>query len=248
NQAQSRFLAAASHDLRQPVVAIGLLVGLLREQVQAPEQRRLLDRTHEATRALEDLLRGLLDLSRLDNVAVQPAPQPVALQALFDAIDAHEHTTALASGLRLRFRPTGLVVLSDPLLLEQILRNLVSNALRYTARGGVLVVWDTGRGIAPADQQRVFEAFVQLDNPERDRRKGQGLGLAIVRRGIDLLGHGLALRSQLGRGSCFTISLPAASASHAPMAIGHADGQALAGQRIWLLDDDPALRAAMLAR
>ncbi len=260
NLAQSRFLAAASHDLRQPVVAIGLLVGLLREQVQAPEQRHLLDRTHEAARALEDLLRGLLDLSRLDAGAAMPVPQPVALQPLFNAIAAHERPSALARGLDLRFRAAGRVVMSDPLLLEQILRNLVANALRYTTRGGVLVtarvgaggvrlqVWDTGRGIALADQQRVFEPFVQLDNPERDRRKGQGLGLAIVQRSVDLLGHGLTLRSQPGRGSCFTLTLPAVAAQWAPRASDDICGQPLARQRIWLLDDDPAVREAIAAR
>lgn len=267
NQAQTRFLSAASHDLRQPVVAIGLLVGLVRERVasspQAPDLRRLLDRTQDAARALEDLLRGLLDLSRLDTEAAAPQRRPVPLQALFNAIAAHEQAAAQARGLRLRFKPTGLVVVSDPVLLEQVLRNLVGNALRYTTRGGVLVaarprpglaggvrlqVWDTGRGIAPEDQHKVFEAFVQLDNPERDRRKGQGLGLAIVRRSVDLLGHPLALRSVPGRGSCFSVMLPIA-----PSVVDAAEGDLLParpldGQRIWLLDDDPAVREALAER
>jgi CheY-like chemotaxis protein/anti-sigma regulatory factor (Ser/Thr protein kinase) len=246
--------------LRQPVVAIGLLLGLARERVPAPDVRRLLDRAQDAARALEDLLRGLLDLSRLDTDAAAPQLQPVSLQAVFDAIAAHERPTAQAKGLRLRFVPTRLSVLSDPLLLEQVLRNLVGNALRYTDRGGVLVaarpgalgvrlqVWDTGRGIAPADQQRVFETFVQLDNPGRDRSQGQGLGLAIVRRGVDLLGHPLVLRSVQGRGSCFTITLPTAPNEAGPAEAAAAPAMPLAGRHIWLLDDDPAVREALAER
>ncbi len=264
NQAQTRFLAAASHDLRQPVVAIGLLVGLVRERLasgpQAPDLRRLLDRTQDAVRALEDLLRGLLDLSRLDTEAAAPQRQPVALQAMFDAIATHEQAAAQARGLQLRFRPTDQVVVSDPVLLEQVLRNLVGNALRYTARGGVLVavrpggqnlrlqVWDTGRDIAPEDQHKVFEPFVQLDNPERDRRKGQGLGLAIVRRSVDLLGHPLALRSVPGRGSCFTITLPRAASLVDATEADAPPSLPLNGQQIWLLDDDPAVREALAER
>ena len=182
--------------------------------------RRLLDRTQDATRALEDLLRGLLDLSRLDTAAATPQLQPVRLQALFDAIVTHEQTAAQAQGLRLRFRPTDRVVVSDPVLLEQVLRNLVGNALHHTRRGGVLVaarrhgangvrlqVWDTGIGIPADQQQRVFEPFVQLHDAWPGRQPGQGLGLAIVRRAVDLLGHPLVLRSVPGRGSCFGVGL-----------------------------------------
>ena len=226
NQAKTRFLAAASHDLRQPVSAIGLLVGLVRERVQGPPAvASMLDHLSRAVLALEDLLRGLLDLSRLESgttVAVTPAPQPVALQTLFDAIALHELAHADALGLRLRFRPTAARVLSDPLLLEQMLRNLVSNALRYTEQGRVLValrrhghggwrleVRDSGQGIAHAHQQHIFDEFVQVGRPAKDRRKGQGLGLAIVQRSAALLGHRVGVRSQLGRGSCFWIELPA---------------------------------------
>jgi len=260
NQAQGRFLAAASHDLRQPVVAIGLLLGLARERAQSLDLRGLLDRAQEATRALEDLVRGLLDLSRLDD---GPATRPhlaLPLQALFQAIAVHEQPAALAKGLHLRFRPTGLVVTSDPLLLEQILRNLVGNAIRYTDHGGVLVtarsspagvrlqVWDTGRGISAADQARVFEAFVQLDNPGRDRSKGQGLGLAIVQRSAGLLAHPLSLRSVPGRGSCFTLLLPPATLVPAAQAQDANAIRPLQGRTVWLLDDDPAVREALAER
>ena len=202
NAAKTRFLAAASHDLRQPVVAIGLLIGLVRERVSAPEVRQMIDRAHEAVNAMEALLKGLLDLSRFDSGAVKPLPEAVPLQAVFDAIEAHEAAGAAARKLRLRFRPTALAVRADPLLLDQLLRNLVGNALRYTERGGVLVaarrrgrdqvclqVWDSGRGIPPEFQAEVFEEFVQLDNPARDRLRGLGLGLAIVARCAALLRH-----------------------------------------------------------
>ncbi len=229
NQAKTRFLAAASHDLRQPVAAIGLLVGLVRERVQGPPAvESMFDHLGRSVMALEDLLRGLLDLSRLESgsaAGVVQAPQPVAVQALFDAIALHELAHAQALGLRLRFRPSAAQVFSDPLLLEQMLRNLVSNALRYTAQGSVLValrrsgsgwrleVRDSGPGIAPAHQQHIFDEFVQLGQPVRDRRKGQGLGLAIVQRSAALLGHRVGVRSQPGCGSCFWIELPSAPAS-----------------------------------
>ena len=226
--AKTQFLAAASHDLRQPVAAIGLLVGLAREGAAEPGQRAMLDRVQQAVQAMEALLRGLLDLSRLDTPEARPRRQPVALQALFDAVALHHQADAQAGGLRLRLRPTALVVDSDPALVEQVLRNLVGNALRHTRRGGVLVaarrhgahgvrlqVWDTGIGIPADQQQRVFEPFVQLHDPLPERSPGQGLGLAIVRRAVDLLGHPLLLRSVPGQGSCFSIGLPLAGGSPA---------------------------------
>lgn len=259
NAAKTRFLAAASHDLRQPVVAIGLLIGLVREQVQALDVRRLIDRAHDAVTAMEKLLQGLLDLSRLDSGVVKPRFEGVSLQAVFDAIAATEAATAQAKGLTLRLRPTALSVRADPLLLDQLLRNLVVNALRYTDRGGVLVaarrragqvclqVWDTGRGIAHERQAEVFEEFVQLDNPARDRSLGLGLGLAIVARCAHLLGSRVALRSEPGRGSCFSLHLPPATAlPAAPVRPGAV--RPLARQRVLLVDDDETVRVALTSR
>ncbi|WP_158218978.1 ATP-binding response regulator [Roseateles aquatilis] len=262
NAAKSRFLAAASHDLRQPVAAIGLLAGLVRERVAAMggPALALMDKLSQAVLALEDLLRGLMDLSRLDAGNAAPTPRPVALQPLFDAIALHEQPHAQARGLRLRLRPTDAVVASDPVLLDQMLRNLVGNALRYTSRGGVLVgvrrrgsrwllqVWDSGRGIAPADQRQVFEEFVQLDNPQRDRNQGLGLGLAIVRRSAALMGHALGLASRPGRGSCFWIELPSAPADARPAAAVEPAAAPLQGRAVWLLEDDGALRDALVER
>ena len=260
--AKTRFLAAASHDLRQPVVAISLLVGLVREQVATlPPVRAMLDRIHAAVASMEVLLNGLMDLSRLESGDLKPSLQAVPLAPLFDAIDLHAQSAAASKGLRLHFRARGLMVTSDPVLLGQIVRNLVDNAVRYTERGGVLVsarrrgvdmlllqVWDTGRGIAEDAQARVFEEFFQLDNPGRDRRKGLGLGLAIVQRGTRLLGARLSLRSVPGRGSCFTLELPLALSEPATPALAPLPDLPLRGVSVWLIEDDAAVRGALCDR
>ena len=262
NAAKSRFIAAASHDLRQPVVTIGLLVGLVREQLAAlPAVRATIDRIYDAVGSMESLLNGLMDLSRLEPGTLAPRPQPVALAAIFDSIGLHEQTAAALKGLRLRFHATDLVVTSDPVLLDQIIRNLVGNAVRYTERGGVLVgarrrgadtvivqVWDTGVGIPEDARARIFEEFVQLANPGRDRSKGQGLGLAIVRRGARVLGHRLGLRSVAGRGSCFSIELPLAATARAPVMGGTPAADPLHGCGLWLIEDDSAVRDALVLR
>ncbi len=261
NRAKSDFIAAASHDLRQPVVGIGLLVGLLRERIAEPAQRALVQRVDAAVASLESLLAGLLDLSRLESDRFEPRWQDVPLQPLFDAIAAQEGETARRKGLRLRMRPTRCVVRADALLLEQILRNLVSNALRYTERGGVLVaarrrpgghvliqVWDSGRGIEPERQAQVFDEFVQLDPSQQARREGLGLGLAIVRRSAALLGAPLSLRSQPERGSCFGITLAAADAAAPRHAVPEADTPWLVEQTIVLVEDDATVRDALGAQ
>ena len=261
NAAKTRFLAAASHDMRQPVVTIGLLVGLLREQVGAlPPVRAMVDRIYQAVGSMEALLNGLMDLSRLEPGTLKPRLQPVPLSWIFDAISLHEQTAAALKGLHLRFRPTTLVVTSDPVLLDQIVRNLVSNAVRYTERGGVLVgarrrggqvivqVWDSGVGIPKDAQARVFEEFVQLANPGRDRSRGQGLGLAIVRRGARALGHRLELRSVPGRGSCFMIEVPLAAEPPALDSVAAPAPDPLHARTLWLIEDDAAVRDALAMR
>ncbi|RZS58437.1 hybrid sensor histidine kinase/response regulator [Sphaerotilus mobilis] len=264
HQSKTRFLAAASHDLRQPVVTIGLLVDLLREHIQAPTQRRMIDRVHDAVASMETLLKGLLDLSRLEAGSVQPRIGTVELQRLFDAIAPHADDTAARRQLRLRLRPTRLAVRSDAVLLDQVLRNLVGNALRYTERGGVLVaarrragrvelrVMDSGPGI-PADQQeRIFEEFVQGGHASAsspgDGHVGLGLGLAIVRRSLALLAHPLSLRSEPGRGSAFTITLDEAVAPPPMPVTPPRPGEPLRHWRIVLVDDDEQVRSAVTAR
>ena len=209
----------------------------------------------------EALLNGLMDLSRLEPGTLKPRLQPVPLATIFDSISLHEQTVAALKGLRLRFHPTDLVVTSDPVLLDQIIRNLVGNAVRYTERGGVLVgarkrgagmvvvqVWDSGVGIAEEAQARIYEEFVQLANPGRERSKGQGLGLAIVRRGARVLGHRLGLRSVAGRGSCFSIELPLATQARVPGAAGASARDPLHGCALWVIEDDTAVRGALVLR
>jgi signal transduction histidine kinase len=264
NAAKTHFLAAASHDLRQPMVTIGLLVGLAREQASAGPVQALLARVDEAVGAMERLLSGLLDLSRFEAGAVQPHPAPLHLGEIFAAIDASEQVHATHKHLRLRLRPTELRVHSDRVLLERILRNLVGNALRYTTRGGVLVaarrrgehvrieVRDTGVGIAPEHQQSIFEEFVQVQAPAQGSTLGMGLGLAIVRRSATMLGHRIGLVSTPGRGSCFWIELPrVAAAPQAPPRDAEPAAtlpSQLAGRRVLLIDDEDTVRDAIRDR
>jgi len=262
NAAKTRFIAAASHDLRQPLVTIGLLVGVARDSIQLPKARQLMDRVDEAVSSMESLLTGLLDLSRLEAGAVRPRPGPVRLADLFASIRAHEQAAALHKRLRLRFRPTEVVVHSDALILERMLRNLVSNAIRYTQRGSVLValrrrgerwrleVRDSGPGIAAEDQALIFQEFVQLGNPVAEAQRGLGLGLTIVQRSAQMLGHPIGVASCPGRGSCFWIELTSVAAPEIP--VGPAEPSealpSLQGWHVLLVEDDAAVRHAMLER
>lgn len=268
NAAKGHFLAAASHDLRQPVAAIGLLSGLLRDRLRDSPLHAMTLRLIDAVHAMENLLNGLLDLSRLEAGAIKPHWQVVDLHAMLARISAHEQEAALGKGLHLRVHPTQAMAYSDPILLEQIVRNLVGNALRYTQQGGVLVgvrrrgqhlliqVWDSGQGIAPQDQQRIFEDFVQLGNPERNQAKGLGLGLAIVQRAARLLDSRIQLQSRVGKGSCFSIEVPiahhklveqaSASTTVSPQQTQQdAANKPLRDRHIILLDDDEVLRPAL---
>ena len=250
--AKSRFFAAASHDLRQPLHSLGLFSSALDEHLISPAARATARSIRESIAALESLFDSILDLSRIDAGIVSVQPRNVALQALFDRLARAFHVEAVERELRLRFVPTRAVVRTDPLLLERILTNLVSNALRYTPHGGVAVgvrrrgrhvaieVRDTGVGIATDKQALVFEEFYQVDNPGRDRRRGLGLGLAIVQRLARMLDHPLQLRSAPGRGSCFSIVIPVAAGpadeiEEAPPMI---DDDALRGVRVLVVDDD----------
>ncbi|MFZ5509655.1 MAG: ATP-binding protein [Pseudomonadota bacterium] len=223
NLAKSRFLAAASHDLRQPLHALSLFAAELEHETRNGPQQRLARQISAAVGVMSELLEALLDISRLDVASARPLREEFALEPLFERIYAAHSPAAEAKGLRLHLVPTRLWVGSDPRLLERMVGNLVANAIRYTERGGVLVgarrtgkdvrieVWDTGIGIAPEHQQLVFQEFFQIGNPERDPGKGLGLGLAIVDRMAKRLEHPLSLRSVLGRGSVFAITLPRAT-------------------------------------
>ncbi len=218
--AKSRFLAAASHDLRQPLHALTLLVAALREQVPDGEAGRLTRHIEAVAAAMESLLNALLDLSKLDAGVVEARPHCFALNKVFAQLASQFSPVAESRGIKLSFASNNLWAYSDPVLVERILANLISNALRYAERGRVLVgarrvgadwlrfeVWDTGKGIPQEFQDRIFEEYFQLNNPERHRDKGLGLGLAIVSRLARLLGSRVQVRSEPGQGACFSFQL-----------------------------------------
>ncbi|MDB5575148.1 MAG: vsrB [Bradyrhizobium sp.] len=224
NLAKSQFLAAASHDLRQPLYALGLFAASLDTLRLDAQARSVVAGINDSVRVMETLFDTLLDLSKLEAGVVVPDLGTVALEAVFDELSQIFRPIALERGLDLRFTADGKAVASDAALLKQVLANMIANALRATIRGGVLVgarrrsdqvrleIWDTGTGIAPDQLDTIFGEFVQLGNPERDRRKGLGLGLAIARRAARLLGSEIEVSSRLGRGSRFSITQPAAEA------------------------------------
>ena len=258
NHAKSRFFAAASHDLRQPLHALSLFVAALKARNQQPETQTLIDSIEASTAAMELLLNALLDISRLDAGAIEPHRVHFPLQKMLDDLDKQFGALAAEKQLRLRFRPCKTTLYSDPLLIERILVNLIANAIRYTDDGGVLVacrrrgravrisVTDTGRGIPPDQQDNVFHEFVQLHNTARDRSKGLGLGLAIVARLGRLLGHRVDLRSRLEHGSTFSIDVPLGDAGliQAPAPAG-APGQIPADALVLLVDDESAILRGM---
>jgi signal transduction histidine kinase/CheY-like chemotaxis protein len=221
NRSKSKFLAAASHDLRQPVAALMIFLEQLElEQQLSSKGKVVLEHSQQATTALCGLLDSLLDISRLEGQSIRPNIRPIPIQRLFRAMADEFITLAAQKRIQLTFSPCSSVVESDEILLSQILRNLISNAIRYTSAGRILVgcrhrngmlsieVHDTGIGIAEDQRSRIFEEFYQVDNPERDRQRGLGLGLSIVDRAARLLGHKVTVSSQLGKGSSFAITLP----------------------------------------
>lgn len=261
NAAKTRFLAAASHDLRQPVVSISLLSELLREQPLPASSHRILARMGDSVQALSGLLKSLLDLSRFDAGAVTARKSSIALRPLLERVAGDEAESARRLGISLRVRAAGLSVHSDPILLEQILRNLVGNAVRYTRYGGVLMsarprgddlvllqVWDTGPGIPSESQSRVFDEFVQLDNAARESACGLGLGLSLVRRAAQVLDARVTLRSVVGKGSCFSIEVPLAVLAVVPHERELADGAGFEGRTLWVVEDDPDVLEALRLR
>ena len=221
-QSKSRFLSAANHDLRQPFQAIHLFLHLLQSKVSDPSQQSLVTRIQEAVQSGETLLTSLLELSTLEAGNVRPAVVRVPVSEVLEKLIREFDASAVSKGLRLRFMQCGAVVTTDPTLLERMLRHLIGNAIRFTAKGSVMVgcrrrgnririeVWDTGYGIPEDRQAAIFEEFTQIPGPgSRDRGRGLGLGLAIVERIANLLGHSVEVRSVLGKGSVFSVTLPA---------------------------------------
>jgi signal transduction histidine kinase/ActR/RegA family two-component response regulator len=251
--AKTRFVAAASHDLRQPLHAMNLLVAQLRLETDEARRQRVSERIESALDDINALFGGLLDISRLDAGTVRCEPRAVALAPVLERVRDAFAADAAMKGLRLRIARCGAWVTTDPQLLERILLNLVGNAVRHTPQGGILIVArerggvvilqvrDSGVGIAPYEQQRIFDEYVQLGARPRLGGEGLGLGLAIVRRLARLLEHRLSLRSAVGKGSCFELRLPPAVPVAEPLRpVAHARGGMAGwqGRRVVVIDDD----------
>ncbi len=257
-RAKSRFIAAASHDLRQPLHAIGLFSSTLQRRVQGGELQTVAADLAQAVAVMERLFNSLLDISRLDAGALSASPRPYALDRLFAQLAAEHADAAARKQLRLRFRPTNAVVLSDELLVHRILTNLVANAIRYTRAGGVLVccrprgnalqieVRDSGIGIAPEKHEDIFLEFYRNGDAGGDEDMGLGLGLAIVSRLTRLLGAEVRVRSAPARGSVFSLRLPRGDAAkiRPSVEVSHSrvedSGMSL---RVLVVDDDPLVLA-----
>lgn len=255
--AKSKFLAAASHDLRQPMHALVLFSGALIDEQRPAEAHALAHHIARSVDALEMLFNALLDISKLDAGVAKPMVTDFYLDGLFDRLEDDFAGLAANERLRLHIRATSAVVRTDAQMLEQILRNLLSNALRYTERGGIVLacrrrrngwridVADTGIGIPEAEQERVFDEFYQIANPERDRKKGLGLGLAIVRRLSKLLDVPIALRSRVGHGSVFSLTVPAGTAVPQVRSEVGDLGSYFDSLRVLVVDDEPDVRLGL---
>ncbi|MBU1214028.1 MAG: response regulator [Gammaproteobacteria bacterium] len=260
---KTRFLAAASHDLRQPMHALGLFMGELQNRLETPEQRKIVEKVEESVTAMSGLLDSLLDISKLDAGVIVPQVQEIDISTLLRRLTEAYEPLAAAKSIKLRIHTSNSRVRSDPILLERILMNLLGNAIRYTQEQGTVLlacrkrgdrlrfeVRDNGAGIPLSEQENIFREFVQLENAARDRSKGLGLGLPIVQRSARLLNHPLYLCSTPGRGSVFAVEVPRVPDLHdllgqesavksSPAA--EAEGS-FAGRLVLVVDDDELVR------
>jgi len=259
NVAKSRFLASASHDLRQPVHALGMFVGALGDRELDGDSRRLVNQILNSVGALDSLFGAILDISRLDAGVIESRPRTFAIQPMLERICREETPEVKRKGIALHLLPCSLFVQTDPVLLERVLRNLLSNAVRYTDEGRVVIgcrrgerlsveIWDTGCGI-PVDQEGlIFQEFYQIGNPERDRTRGLGLGLAIVQRLTRILSIPMRMESRVDKGSVFKLSLALAAAGQA--ITEPVQDSSMVAQRplsILIVDDEVAIQEAMSA-
>jgi len=257
--AKSRFLAAASHDLRQPLHALSLFSATLRELELDDKERAVVEQIFRNIDSLEALFDELLDISKLDAGYIRPSIVDFPIQRVLAVLETRYAALAESKALTFKIRDSQAVVRSDAALLERVLGNLVANAIRYTNEGGVLVacrtrgtalevcIWDTGIGIAPEQHERIYEEFFQLGNPERDRRKGLGLGLPIARRMAHLLATEIELASEPGKGSRFSLRVPLGDRAKVQRAIAEpqVSGDALAGRCVVVIDDEATIREGM---
>lgn len=265
SRAKTQFFAAASHDLRQPLHALGLFAEALRQRTHDPEAAKLINSINESVDALEGLFGELLDITRIDTGAVDVNPKAVPVRELFARLRLQFEPVAFEKGLMLSFHGEPHVLHTDPTIVERILRNLVSNALRYTEDGGVLVscrrrqgqlllqVWDSGIGISPPALTRIFDEFYQVQSQrplEPHHRKGLGLGLSIVKRLAELLQAPLTVRSQVGHGTVFGLTVPMGRLE--PQGAGSLDlgraplGLTLDGRLIVIVEDEPAVSEGLV--
>ena len=262
NRAKTQFFAAASHDLRQPLHAVGLFAEALRNKSRDEEVIQLVNSINSSVDALEGLFSELLDITKIDTGAVESRPQNFGLREIFARQRLHYEPTAFEKGLELKFRGEQHYAFADPVLVDRILRNLISNAIRYTDDGGVLVscrprgdklllqVWDSGIGIRESEQAKIFEEFyqVQPDQPlPPHQRKGLGLGLAIVRRLADLMDAPLSVRSRPGHGTVFSLRVPIGRAQRAAEAAPSKAplGLTLDRRLIVVVEDEPSVREGL---
>lgn len=259
NRAKTTFLAAASHDIRQPIHALGLFLEVLARSPLSHYQQQVLQNANTAFEASADMLNTLLDFSRIEAGVVEVQQHAFHLQPILHKLENEMAPLAANKSLIYRSKESHATVISDPIILELILRNLISNAIRYTEKGGLLIacrkkgnctsleIWDTGIGIDPDHHNNIFNEFYQLGNTERDRRKGLGLGLAIVRGYANRLKHPLTFASKPKCGSVFKIELPNSTEIplHNSAAIKAIEFTAL-NARILIVDDDESIRQGMV--
>lgn len=257
NYAKTRFLASASHDLRQPVQALNWFVSALRQRVSDEQSLRVCQMMQESIRTLNELLERLLDISKLDAGVITPQKEQVPVNSLLTRLENEFRALLEARGIRFAMHFSHAWVETDPNLLMMVLRNLVSNAAKYTDQGGIVVgcrrrgtelaiqVWDTGVGIPPAELRNIFQEFYQVGEHSRERRQGLGLGLAIVERIVKLLGHSIDVRSTLGKGSRFEVRLPLCTAPHYTVAALEEVGEPSQNVVVAILEDEAPILEGM---
>jgi two-component system CheB/CheR fusion protein len=259
--AKSRFLAAASHDLRQPLQTLALLSALLAKITAGSQAQKLLKKIDETANSMGTILNTLLDINQIDAGIVKPVMESFPINEIFHRLNEEFVYIAESRGLTLRVVPCSLHIRTDPRILEQMIRNLLSNAIKYTKKGRVLIgcrrgarslrieVWDTGLGIPEVQLKAIFDEYHQVNNMARERSLGLGLGLSIVQRLGDLLGHRIEVRSTYGKGSVFSIEADIAEAAVQPAvalvstsAIDTASVEAASIGSILIIEDDPDIR------